>query len=354
VLLWMVAFAKEGAQSTNIPESINETPQSRVKRSGDAFVHQQRRQAILEEFPQIQKLVGHDSRTQYFAYVLILVQASIAFFVSESFFFAILLGVIISPYIDFAALSLIHELSHSLVFAAPRYNRLLGIVTNIILVAPVSEAFRQHHSMHHKHLGDIEKDVDVPGKKEIQVVGNSALLKMLWLTLSVFVLPIRSVAKVPLKWDRYMVLNWIVCIIFTFSTIYLSVPAFVYLLLGVALSQSSHPANARQVQRHIKLYSKGKNESDPNLPLHKRGLNTFSYYGGLNFMTLNVGFHVEHHDFGNIAWTRLPTLRKIAGEKWYPDRAAYHSRGLSDIISFIKNPNITLADYAGKVGTSGY
>jgi len=147
-------------------------------------------------------------------------------------------------------------------------------------------------------------------------------------------------------------LNWIVCVPFIFLVLYLSVPSFVYFILGVALSQSAHPANARQVQRHIKLYNNNKKESDsnnPNIPMHKRALNTFSYYGGLNFLTLNVGFHVEHHDFGNIAWTRLPELRRIAGEKWYPSTVAYHSRGFSDIIAFIKNPNITLADYAGKI-----
>jgi len=150
-----------------------------------------------------------------------------------------------------------------------------------------------------------------------------------------------------------MVLNWIICVPFTLGTLYLSFPAFMYLLLGVFLSQSSHPANARQVQRHIKLFAKGECDSNNvNLPIYKRGLNTFSYYGGLNFLTLNVGFHVEHHDFGNISWTKLPELRRIAGEKWYPSRVAYYSRGFSDIIAFIKNPNITLADYAGKVNDS--
>jgi len=112
-----------------------------------------------------------------------------------------------------------------------------------------------------------------------------------------------------------------------------------------------HPANARQVQRHIGLYRKDENGAggeDADLPLHERKLNTFSYYGGLNFLTLNVGFHVEHHDFGNIAWSRLPEVRKIAGEKWYPSALAYHSRGFAEIFAFIWNPKITLADYAGR------
>lgn len=320
--------------------------------SGDALVHQRRRQAIQQEFPAVQKLVGPDSRTQYYAYALVIIQVWVAYIVRDSFLGAVILGITFSPYVGFAVLTLIHEVSHSLVFSIPLYNRLLGIFTNVVFLAPLSEVFRQHHNMHHSHLGDVKKDVDVPGEREMRVVGNSALLKMVWLIFSVFILPIRSVKKLPVKWGPLMVLNWVVCLSFTFFVLYLSLPAFVYLILGMALSQSMHPANARQVQRHIKLNTKEKGGAgyteDANTPLHKYKLNTYSYYGGMNFLTLNVGFHVEHHDFGNIAWTRLPELRRIAGEKWYPTKAAYHTRGVSEIISFITNPQITLADYAGR------
>jgi len=318
--------------------------------SGDAAVHQRRRKAIQEEFPEVLKLIGSDSRTQYYAYALVIIQASLAYMVKDSFLAAITLGFTLSPYMDFAVLTLIHEVSHSLVFSYPLYDRLLGIFTNVVFMAPVSEVFRQHHNMHHSYLGDVHKDVDVPGKREMKAIGNSPILKTLWLILSVFILPIRSMKKLPVHWSMMMVLNWVVCLSFTFFVLYTSKPAFVYLILGMVLSQSMHPANARQVQRHIKVYSSendGKKD-DADTPLHERKLNTFSYYGGLNFLTLNVGFHVEHHDFGNVAWTRLPELRRIAGEKWYPSNNAYKSRGFREIFAFISNPKISLADYAGR------
>lgn len=41
---------------------------------------------------------------------------------------------------------------------------------------------------------------------------------------------------------------------------------------------------------------------------------TWSYYGPLNILAYNVGYHNEHHDFPSIPWTRLPALKAIAGD----------------------------------------
>lgn len=320
--------------------------------SGDAGVHAARKRAIQEEHPEVQKLTGHDTRTQWFAYSLFLTQVFLAYLVRNSFIGACVLGVTISPYVGFAVLTLIHEVSHNLVFENKSANRLLGILCNTVFIAPVSEVFRQHHNMHHLHLGDVHKDVDVPGKKEMRFVGNSMVKKTAWLVLSVFVLPVRSMLKLPVYWSIMMVINWVACIGFGLFVLTHSQPAFLYMILGTVLSQSMHPANARQVQRHINVYKdKEYVPQGDETPIHQRKLNTFSYYGIQNLFTLNVGYHVEHHDFANIAWTRLPMLKKIAGEKWYPENSAYHTRGVSEIIAFILNPRISLADYAGRTRT---
>ena len=37
------------------------------------------------------------------------------------------------------------------------------------------------------------------------------------------------------------------------------------------------------------------------------GQETNDYYGWLNRIQLNIGYHNEHHDFPSVPWNRLPT-----------------------------------------------
>lgn len=303
------------------------------------LLHQQRSKQILADHPEVRSLYGTDNRTQYYAYLCIITQLFLCWLSRHSYARAIFFGLTIGPYVNAAILCLIHEATHMLVFKKPAYNRLLSIATNIPLVIPISEILRQHHSRHHRSLGNNHHDVDVPSDIEIAIVGNNTLRKAIWLTFNMIILPVRSVSRLPVLVDKYLVLNWVACLSFDALALLYSRSTSLFLILAFLNSQGFHPANTRQVQRHV--YN-----GDEKMRTAEDRPTTYSYYGVTNLIFLNVGYHVEHHDFSHIPWTRLPTLRRIAGDKWYPDECAYHGRGMPELINFVTNPNISLADFA--------
>jgi len=99
-----------------------------------------------------------------------------------------------------------------------------------------------------------------------------------------------------------------------------------YLALALFFSIGLHPLGARWIQRHY-LVDGGEQE-------------TFSYYGRLNLLTFNVGYHNEHHDFPSVPWHRLPQVRTAAPEA-YADLAA-HTSWTRLLFQFLFDPEISL------------
>jgi sphingolipid 4-desaturase/C4-monooxygenase len=75
---------------------------------------------------------------------------------------------------------------------------------------------------------------------------------------------------------------------------------------------------------------------------------TYSYYGPLNLLAYNVGYHNEHHDFPSIAWTRLPALRALAPE--FYDTIPSHPSWPMVIINFIRDREVGMFARAKRLG----
>ena len=95
--------------------------------------------------------------------------------------------------------------------------------------------------------------------------------------------------------------------------------------LSVVLATGLHPLAGHFVSEHY---------------VTKPGQETYSYYGPLNKLVFNVGYHNEHHDFPNIPGSKLPELRKIA-DKHYSDLHSYQS-WTKVIIDFLTKKEVGL------------
>ena len=127
-------------------------------------------------------------------------------------------------------------------------------------------------------------------------------------------------------WDNWMPINVVACLGYGFLVGYFfGVVGLVYLLGSFTFSVGLHPLGGRWVQEHYLV--EGEQE-------------TYSYYGPLNFLALNVGYHNEHHDFPAVPWSNLPKVRAIAPE--YYDTLVYHTSWTKLWLRFIFDKKLSL------------
>ncbi|KAJ7692030.1 dihydroceramide delta(4)-desaturase [Mycena olivaceomarginata] len=77
---------------------------------------------------------------------------------------------------------------------------------------------------------------------------------------------------------------------------------------------------------------------------------TYSYYGPLNVLAYNVGYHNEHHDFPSIPWTRLPALRALAPKAY--DSLPAHPSWPMVIVNFIRDKEVGIFARAKRLSRS--
>lgn len=228
---------------------------------------------------------------------------------------------------------LIHEASHNLVFKRTWKNKLLAIVANMPHGAPAAIEFRHQHLLHHRYLGEANgldgRDTQAPTHKEVDVVGHSGLLKFLSFTFGRFFYRSRRANTAPR--DAWLATNIVVCLLA--DTVLVGTTGLrplVYLVLSALVGFGPHVLGARRVAEHLTI---------------RRGQPTNSYYGPLNLVTFDVGYHVEHHDFPAIPWRRLRLLRAVAREHYH--RLATVGSWSQLMVAYFLDARFTVAQYTG-------
>lgn len=290
--------------------------------------HKERTKVILKEYPQLKTLFGNTPSTAFFVFFSVALQIAIACLLVEApWWVIILVAYCVGAFINHGIWALVHELTHDLVFKNPSLNKLLLLVANFPLFFPSTIGFRKYHMFHHRHQGDVNFDADLPAEFEKSFVGKSTFRKSIWL-LFYFVFQtvrITYVKKIHL-WDAWVVANGVSQVCFLFTLWYFAGPfALLYLLFSAGFSIGLHPVGARWIQEHY---------------LIKQDQETYSYYGPLNLLSYNVGYHNEHHDFMTVPWSRLRKVRKIAAP--YYDNLYFHRSWTALLFKFLFDPNLNL------------
>ncbi|EDO32997.1 predicted protein [Nematostella vectensis] len=288
--------------------------------------HASRRKEIIGKYPQIKKLMGYDPIFKYQVAVLVVLQFALAY-VAKDFSWPLLLltAYAIGGIINHALLLAIHEISHNLAFghSRPMYNRLFGFFANLPIGIPCSISFKKYHLEHHRYQGDEELDVDLPTMFEARMFFNTAT-KLVWVILQPFFYSLRPMFVNPKNPLALEVINLVLQFSFDAMLVHFFGARFlVYLIAASLLGMGLHPVAGHFISEHY---------------MFTEGFETYSYYGPLNYLTFNVGYHNEHHDFPSVPGSRLPEVRRIAAE--YYDNLPHHDSWTKVQYDFITNPKI--------------
>ncbi|CAI2175284.1 12599_t:CDS:2 [Funneliformis geosporum] len=251
--------------------------------------HMKRRITILRQHPEIEQLYGYDIKTIPIAILVDLIQILSAYIFGrialDHNWAIIIYAFVVGGSMTQLSFIIIHEAAHCLAAPTRCQNRIVGLLANIAIPLPIAMSFRRYHLEHHVFQGVDGFDPDLPLDWEKRFIRGNTFLKLLWLNL-------------------YPVIYLLHVIIYYFC----GVRGLLYLFLSIWFGYSIHPVAAHFIQEHYTFDD---------------GQETYSYYGTLNSIFMNIGYHNEHHDFTRIPWSKLPEIRRIATE--YYDDLAYHT-----------------------------
>ncbi|XP_070833600.1 sphingolipid delta(4)-desaturase DES1 [Chaetodon auriga] len=274
--------------------------------------HADRRKEILAKYPEIKSLMGPDPRLKWVVCMMVVIQF-LAFYLVKDLnwkwvlFWTYAFGSCINHSMTLA----IHEVSHNTAFGNSKamWNRYFAMFANLPIGLPYSASFKRYHLDHHRYLGGDGVDVDIPTDFEGWFF-CTRFRKFIWIILQPLFYAIRPLCINPKPITQLELTNVAFQLTFDILLYWLwGAKPVVYMLAGSMLGMGLHPISGHFIAEHY---------------MFLKGHETYSYYGSLNLLTFNVGYHNEHHDFPSIPGRRLPMVKKIAAE-YYDDLPQYTS-----------------------------
>jgi len=296
--------------------------------SGTEEPHIQRTKDIIKKYPEIKKLMGKNPNTFWWALLIVSGQIGIAFLLRDQAWWVVLIAAyLVGAFANHALFVLIHEFTHNMVFKSRIANLWGGIMCDIPNAFPSSVSFRKYHLKHHAFQGHYDIDADLPSRWEAKLIGSNFIGKSFWLLFFVVFQALRPPRLKEIQFNSSWVWMNLITVLAVDVLIFMFMGpmAILYLVGSFLFSVGLHPLGARWIQEHYLV-------APPQ--------ETYSYYGPLNKLAFNVGYHNEHHDFSYIPWNNLPKVREIAPE--YYDTLYYHTSWTKLLLKFIFDKELSL------------
>jgi sphingolipid delta-4 desaturase len=261
--------------------------------------------------------------------ILVMTQFGLATILADQPWWAALLSAVcVGAFIVHRLNVIIHECAHNLVFRPTSLNKALAIFANLPEMVPAAIGFRHFHLLHHRFAGQPGLDADIAPTWEARLVGRAAWRKLLWLLAMPFVYtvahPLQVQRRLPI--DFWFTANVVLVLAAAAIVVLLAGwTGFAYLALSSYFAVGPHPTGAHILQEHI---------------IFGGCYETSSYYGPINAISGNIGFHVEHHDFTNVPGCRIADLHRMAST-YYRERFFHRSR-LQSLWRFVTDRRIGL------------
>lgn len=296
--------------------------------SQEAEPHIGRTREIIKKYPQIKQLMGRNPYTFLFIVAIVSLQLSLAWVSSTlAWYWVLLIAYGIGAFANHALFTLIHECAHNMVFKSRIANLWAGILCDLPNGFPSSVQFRKYHLKHHAFQGHYDIDADIPSVWEAKLIGNGFVGKAVWLLF----FPIFQLTRPPRLKEvefnsMWMWIDLIVVLAVDIALFYFfGYKALLYLMASFFFSVGLHPLGGRWIQEHYLVAAPQE---------------TYSYYGPLNKLAFNVGYHNEHHDFAYVPWNRLPEIKAIAPE--FYDSLVSHTSWSALVWKFLTDKNMSL------------